>query len=91
VSVFFLNLDGYAITNDADEQQQQSQSRTFSNSIGKLKFWNWNSFDNFRKWIDERRRFDIVYRTTTSTTTTIRPIPVYIVSNPINGESYKEY
>ena len=62
--------------------EQQGQGRTFGSIAGKLKFWNWSAFENFRQWIDERRRFDIVYRTTT-----IRPIPVYLVNNP-NGPSY---
>ena len=57
--------------------EQQGQGRTLGRIAGSLKFWNWPAFENFRQWIDERRRFDIVYRTTT-----IQPIPVYLVNNP---------
>lgn len=53
------------------------QERTLGRITESLKFWNWPAFQDFRHWIEERRR----------RTTTIRPIPVYIVNNP-NGYSY---
>jgi hypothetical protein len=77
----FFFSDGLAIPAE-DEIEQQGQGRTLGNIAGKLKFWNWPAFENFRQWIEERRQFDIVYRTTT-----IRPIPVYLVNNPINSPS----
>ncbi len=48
------------------------EGRSFGKIAAALKFWNWSAFENFRVWIEERRR----------RTTTMKPIPVYIVNNP---------
>ena len=69
-------IDGFAPPESQDvnveEEQDQGQGRTFHKIYSSLKFWNWPAFENFRSWIAERR----------SRTTTLAPIPVYIVNNP---------
>lgn len=70
----FFYVDGLAPPSELDNGEHEIQGRTFGRIAQALKFWNWSAFENFRQWIEERRR----------RTTTIRPIPVYIVSNPDN-------
>ncbi|XP_057379426.1 uncharacterized protein LOC130701461 [Daphnia carinata] len=81
----FHRANGFAtpsIENEVDDQSpddvQQSQARSFGHTVEALKFWNWSAFDHFRLWIEERRR----------RTTTIKPIPVYIVNNPHESIPY---
>ena len=75
--MYFFFSGGYDIPREEDE----SQGRSLGTLVGKLKFWNWSSFDHFRQWIYERR----------TRTTTLAPIPVYIVSNPHNSPYYRPY
>jgi hypothetical protein len=66
--------DGFIPT----DNQAEGQGRSFGKIGEALKFWNWHAFDSFRHWIEERR------------TTTIKPIPVYIVNNPDESYSFND-
>ncbi|KAK4036548.1 hypothetical protein OUZ56_028599 [Daphnia magna] len=69
---------GDGVVDQSTDDVQQSQVRSFGHAVEALKFWNWSAFDRFRLWIEERRR----------RTTTIKPIPVYIVNNPHESIPY---
>ena len=60
------------------DNQDEGQGRSFGKIGEALKFWNWHAIDSFRHWIEERR------------TTTIKPIPVYILNNPDESDSFND-
>ena len=71
--VFSNYSDGFDIPTEED-----AQGRSLGTLAGSLKFWNWSAIQSFRRWIQERR----------SRTTTLTPIPVYIVNNPHEPQRY---
>ncbi|EFX83340.1 hypothetical protein DAPPUDRAFT_301872 [Daphnia pulex] len=72
----FHRSNGFVPADLTENLDTDGQDRSFGKNGESLKFWNWPAFHSFRHWIEERR------------TTTIKPIPVYIVNNPDDSYSF---